>query len=151
MGSHHQLWVILSPVLRGRSDAWIWPSGLHSSLTCVQFPLLFSNNIWALRGLEERLKAGSALQLLPLCLPASLQGRVQQQPQNMPVFCSRKRKINMRWARALPYSCPPAAETSSGLLCPHPTPSLPNCSNFRSLRPKIQLYVGLFSCLGTQK
>lgn len=138
MESHQQMWVILSPMLRGRSDVGIWPSGLHLPLPCcVQFSLLFSKDIWAIRGIEGRLKAGSALQLLSLCLRASLQGRVQQHPQNMPVFCSRKRKINLQWARALPHSCPPAAETSSGLLCSHPISSLPNCSNFRSIRPEI--------------
>lgn len=57
----------------------------HLALVFVQFPLLFSKDIWTLRGLEERLKAGSALQLLSLCLPASLQGRVQQHPQNWSV------------------------------------------------------------------
>lgn len=45
------------------------------------------------RGLKERLKARSALQLLSLCLPASPQGRVQQHPQNMPISHSRKRKL----------------------------------------------------------
>lgn len=93
MGRRHQMWVTLSPVLPGRSDAGIWPSALHSSRPCyVQFPLLFSKDIWTLRGLEERLKAGSALQLLSLCLPASLQGRVQQQPQNRPASAQGKEK-----------------------------------------------------------
>lgn len=49
MGRRHQMWVTLSPVLRGRSDAGIWPSALHSSCpSCVQFPSLFSKDIWTL-------------------------------------------------------------------------------------------------------
>lgn len=49
----------------------------------------------------------------------------------------KEKKVNLQQARVLPHSCPPAAETSSGLLCPHPISSLPNCSNFRSIRSGI--------------
>lgn len=137
MGRRHQMRVTLSPVLRGRADAGVWPSALHSTRPCcVQCPLLFSKDIWTLRGLGERLKAGSALQLLSLCLPASLQGRVQQHPQNWPVFCLRKRKINLQQARAFVHSCPTAAKRSSGLHCSHLISSVPNCSNSRSIRLK---------------
>lgn len=102
----------------------------------MQFPLLFSKDIWTPRGLEERLKAGSALQLLSLFLPASLQDIVQQHLQSWPVFCSRKRKNNLQQAKAFPQSCPPAAKRSSGLHCPHLISSVPNCSHSRSIRLK---------------
>lgn len=109
--------------------------------------MLFSKDIWTLRGLEERLKAGSALQLLSLWLPASLQGRVQQHPQNWPVFCSRKRKISLQQARTFPHSCPPAAKRSSGLHCPHLISSVPNCSNSRSIRLKYYCTLGFSPAL----
>lgn len=66
--------------------------------------LLFSADIWALPGLEERLKARSALQSLSLCLPASPQGRVQQHPQNMPGSRSRKRKLTCNRQQPFPLA-----------------------------------------------
>lgn len=62
-------------------DLTLW-TALVSPLLCAVSSAL-PKDIWALRGLKEKLKAGSALQLLFLCLPASLQGRVQPHPWNM--------------------------------------------------------------------
>lgn len=130
MGRRHQMWVTLSPVLPGRSDAGIWPSALDSFRPCyVQFALLFSKDIWTLRGLEERLKAGSALQLLSLCLPASLQGRVQQQPQNRPASTQGKEKRTAT-GKSLPQQLPSCSQEVLRATLPPPPLFCPKLQQF---------------------
>lgn len=107
----------------------IWPS----CCCCMLFTQLFSEDIWAPRGLEERLKSEVSPAVafpLPASFPAGQSSAASTKHANLPL---KEEKINLQQARTLPYSCPFTAEISSEMLCISLSSSCPTWSHFRSI------------------
>ena len=132
MRSHRQVRV-MSAMLQGGSDTGIWPSGLHSSrlLRAVSTALLQRHlGSQRTRGKVKSWVSPAVAFPLPASFPAGQSPAASTEHTSLLL---KEKQFNLQWARCLPHSCPPAAETSSGLLWLHSTSSLPNCSNFRSI------------------